>query len=118
MWVFTYKFNEDRLLYKYNALIVVRGNLQEDWSDTYAVTPAARMFRYLMALAAAFGLKVYQYNVLNAFLNAHLNKLVYVQTSDTYVEELHKLLELQRALYGLKDAPLDRRSPCWATIPK
>jgi hypothetical protein len=78
MWVFTYKFNEDRLLYKYNALIVVRGNLQEEWIDTYAATLAARMFRYLMALAAAFGLKVYQYNVLNAFLNAHLSKLVYV----------------------------------------
>jgi hypothetical protein len=44
--------------------------------------------------------------VLNAFLNAHLHKPVYVQTPDLYAEELGKLLKLKRALYGLKDAPL------------
>jgi hypothetical protein len=59
-----------------------------------------------MALAAAFGLKAYQYDMLNAFLNAPLDKLVYVQTPDPYVEELGKLLKLKRALYRLKDAPL------------
>jgi hypothetical protein len=59
MWVFTYKFDEDGLLYKYKARLVVRGDLQEDWGDTYAATLAARVFRFLMALAAAFGLKAY-----------------------------------------------------------
>jgi hypothetical protein len=44
--------------------------------------------------------------MLNAFLNVPLNKLVYVQTLDLYVEELSKLLKLKRALYRLKDAPL------------
>ena len=84
----------------------MRGDLQEDWGDTYAATLAARVFRFLTALTAAFGLKAYQYDVLNAFLNAHLDKPLYVQTPDPYVEELGKLLELKRALYGLKDAPL------------
>ncbi|KAF7573884.1 hypothetical protein PtrM4_055070 [Pyrenophora tritici-repentis] len=106
MWVFTYKFDEDGLLYKYKARLVVRGDLQEDWGDTYAATLAARVFGFLMALTAAFGLKAYQYDVLNAFLNAPLEKLVHVQTPDPYVEELGKILELKRALYGLKDAPL------------
>jgi hypothetical protein len=59
-----------------------------------------------MALAAAFGLKAYQYDVLNAFLNATLDKLVYVQTLEPYVKELSKILKLKRALYRLKDAPL------------
>ncbi|KAI1508887.1 cyclopentanone 1,2-monooxygenase [Pyrenophora tritici-repentis] len=106
MWVFTYKFDEDGLLCKYKARLVVRGDLQEDWGDTYAATLAARVFRFLMALTAAFGLKAYQYDVLNAFLNAPLEKLVYVKTPDPYIEELGKILELKRALYGLKDAPL------------
>jgi hypothetical protein len=106
MWVFTYKFDEDRLLYKYKARLVVRGDLQEDWGNTYAAMLAARVFRFLMALAAAFGLKAYQYDVLNAFLNATLNKPVYVQTPELYVKQLGKILELKRALYGLKDAPL------------
>lgn len=106
MWVFTYKFDEDGLLYKYKARLVVRGDLQDDWGDTYAATLAARVFRFLMALTAAFELKAYQYDVLNAFLNALLDKLVYVQTPEPYVEQLGELLELKRALYGLKDAPL------------
>ena len=59
-----------------------------------------------MTLTAAFGLKAYQYDVLNAFLNAPLDKSVYVQTPEPYVEQLGKLLELKKALYGLKDAPL------------
>jgi hypothetical protein len=39
-------------------------------------------------------------------LNAILNKPVYVQTPEPYVKQLGKILELKRALYGLKDAPL------------
>jgi hypothetical protein len=44
--------------------------------------------------------------MLNAFLNALLNKLVYTQTLDPYVEEHGKLLKLKRALYRLNNAPL------------
>jgi hypothetical protein len=72
----------------------------------YAATLAAQVFRFLMALAAAFGLKAYQYDVLNAFLNAPLDKPVYVQTLEPYVKQLGELLELKKVLYGLKDARL------------
>ncbi|KAF1936195.1 hypothetical protein EJ02DRAFT_427716 [Clathrospora elynae] len=41
MWVFTYKFDEDGYLFKYKAWLVVRGDLQEAWGDTYAATLAA-----------------------------------------------------------------------------
>jgi hypothetical protein len=44
--------------------------------------------------------------VLNAFLNAPLDKPVYVRTPEPYVKQLGELLKLKRALYGLKDAPL------------
>jgi hypothetical protein len=84
----------------------VRGDLQDDWGNTYATTLAARVFRFLMAITAAFGLVAYQYNVLNAFLNATLNRKLYVRSSEGFAQDLGKLLELKRALYGLKDAPL------------
>ena len=106
MWVFTYKFDEDGYLYKYKARLVVRGDLQDDWGDTYAATLAARVFRLLMAIAAAFGLHAYQYDVLNAFLNAPLEQLVYVRTPELFIAQMGELLELKRALYGLKNAPL------------
>jgi hypothetical protein len=44
--------------------------------------------------------------VLNAFLNAPLEQLVYVRTPELFVAQIGELLELKRALYGLKDAPL------------
>jgi hypothetical protein len=106
MWVSTYKFDKDGLLYKYKARLVVRGDLQKDWGDRYAATLAAQVFRFLMALAAAFGLKAYQYDAMNAFSNAPLDKSVYLQTPEPYVKQMGELLELKKALYGLKDAHL------------
>ena len=43
-WVFTYKFDEDGYLTKHKARIVVRGDLQLNWSDTYAATLALKVF--------------------------------------------------------------------------
>jgi hypothetical protein len=76
------------------------------YDDTYAATLAARIFRFLVALMAAFGLKVFQYDVLNAFLNAEVNRKIFVQTPEGYVNQFGPLLWLWRALYGLKEAPL------------
>jgi hypothetical protein len=99
MWVFTYKFDEDGYLLKYQARLVVHGDLQEQYGDTYAATLAARLFRALMALTCAFSLKAMQYDVPNAFLNALLDRTLYVRTLDG------QTLRLLRALYGLKEAP-------------
>jgi hypothetical protein len=84
MWVFSYKFNEDGYLVKYKARLVVRGDLQAQYGDTYAATLAARLFRALMALACAFNLKAMQYDVPNAFLNAFLDRILYVRTPDGF----------------------------------
>jgi hypothetical protein len=105
MWVFTYKFDEDGYLYKFKARLVVRGDLQQNYGDTYAATLAAKIFRCVIALAAAFDLELYQYDVLNAFLNAEINRATYVRCPEGYESELGQLLELKRALYGLRDAP-------------
>jgi hypothetical protein len=105
MWVFTYKFDEDGYLYKFKARLVVRGDLQQNYGNTYAATLAAKIFRCLIALAAAFDLELYQYDVLNAFLNAEIDRATYVRCPEGYESELGQLLELKRALYGLRDAP-------------
>jgi hypothetical protein len=105
MWVFTYKFDEDGYLLKYKARLVVRGDLQEQYGDTYAATLAARLFRALMALTCAFSLKAMQYDVPNAFLNAFLDRTLHVRTPDGFQDKHGKTLRLLRALYGLKEAP-------------
>jgi hypothetical protein len=44
MWVFTNKFDEDGYFLKAKARLVVRGDLQLYWGDTYAATLAAKTF--------------------------------------------------------------------------
>jgi hypothetical protein len=58
-WVFLYKFNKDGYLYKFKARLVVRGDLQHKYRDIYAATLVARVFRLLIAIAAAFSLQAY-----------------------------------------------------------
>jgi len=57
-WVFKYKFNSDGYLQKLKAQLCVHRDLQITKEETYAATLAARIFRALMAIAAAFDLEI------------------------------------------------------------
>lgn len=105
MWVFTYKFDEDGYLCRFKARLVIRGDLQQPYGDTYAATLAARTFRALVAISNQFGLELVQYDVPNAFLNAKLDRKLYVETPDGFKKD-GELLQVLRALYGLKESPL------------
>lgn len=107
MWVFTYKLDEDGFLKKLKARLCVRGDLQiMSMDDTYSATPAARSFRLLMALAAAFDLEVWQVDVVNAFANSLLDEIVYIEIPDGHpLRASGKVLRLIRALYGLRRSP-------------
>ena len=91
---------------KYKARMVVCGDLQpKQDKETYVVTLAARVFRFLMAVAAYFDLEAKQFDTINAFTNAKIRKKIWVwflpgRQSPGYV------LLLLRALYGLHVLPL------------
>ena len=105
MWVFTYKFDEDGYLLKYKARLVLRGDLQEQYGDTYAATLAIRNFRALIAIANYFNLELKQYDVPTAFLNAKLNRKLYAKTPEGVQHIKGEILEVLLALYGLKESP-------------
>ena len=101
-WVFTYKFDDEGFLLKYKARLVVRGDLQpKQDEETYAATLAARIFRFLIALAAYFNLEAKQFDVINAFTNAKIKKKIWVKFPPGKQRAGHILL-LLRALYGLR----------------
>jgi len=105
-WVFTYKLDTDGYLTKFKARICVRGDLQPRTDkDTYAATLAARTFRALMAITAAYDLEAFQLDAVNAFINSYLDETVYCAFPDGFQQERHCLL-LFRALYGLRRSPL------------
>jgi hypothetical protein len=87
MWVFTYKFDEDGFLYRFKARLVIRGDLQQPYGDTYAATLAARTFRALVAIANQFGLEFLQYDARNVFLNATFNRELYAETPDGFKKD-------------------------------
>ena len=104
-WVFKYKFDTDGYLIKFKARICARGDLQATEQDTYAATLAARTFRALMAIAAAFNLEIKQYDAVNAFANSALNEEIYCLSPEGF-ERDELCWRLLRALYGLKQSPL------------
>jgi len=54
-----------------------------------------------MAIAARFNLKLKQYNVVNAFINAQLEDIIYMRIPSGH-KNPKKILQLQKALYGLR----------------
>ncbi|KAL1994660.1 hypothetical protein VTN49DRAFT_2130 [Thermomyces lanuginosus] len=106
-WVYAYKFDKHGRLQKVKARLVIRGDQQARVTDkdTYAATLAGRSFRILMAIAARFNLELVQYDAVNAFVNAHLDEVVFMRMPPGY-EEDNMILRLRRALYGRRRSPL------------
>lgn len=72
--------------------------------DTAATTLAARTFRTLMAIAAAFDLDIRQIDALNAFVNSEIDEEVYTWMAQGFSEPGY-VYQLKRALYGLRRSP-------------
>ena len=58
MWTLVYKSDENGFLDKFKARLVARRDLQLTVEDTYAATPAAQVFRAIMAITTAFDLEI------------------------------------------------------------
>jgi hypothetical protein len=103
--VFIYKFDTDGYLSRFKARLCVRGDLQPPSpTETYAATLAARIFRALMALMAAFDLDSCQFDATNAFVNSDIDEEICVPYPEGFRRRGFNL-RLRKALYGLKQAP-------------
>src|SRR5437762_2192741 len=63
-----------------------------------------KIFRFILALTAAFDLDTWHADITNAFLNSRLNEDVYCKLPDGF-NQTGKCIKLLRALYGLRRAP-------------
>jgi hypothetical protein len=106
MWVYTYKLDTDGFLERYKARLVIRGDLTRSiYEDTYAATLAIRVFRCLIAIAAYFGMELYQLDAVNAFCNAYLDEVLYTADPGDRISK-GNCLRVIRALYGMPRSPL------------
>ncbi|KAJ9515051.1 hypothetical protein QJQ45_012571 [Haematococcus lacustris] len=96
---------------KFKARLVAKGFMQVsgvDVGDVYAPVSKHTTLRALLALAAARDMEVHQIDVEAAFLNGTLqhDEVIHVQQPEGFEEgSPNTVCRLQKALYGLRQAP-------------
>jgi hypothetical protein len=95
---------------KNKSRLVAQGYTQVeglDFDETF--TPVARLqaIRILPAYACSRNFKLYQMDVIIAFLNGKISELVYVEQPPGFEDPTkpNHVYKLSKALYGLKQAP-------------
>jgi hypothetical protein len=78
--------------------------------DTNIYSPVARLstIRLFLCYALQNNLSIKQLDIPTAFLNGELNTEVYIKPPEGLNIKGSKVLKLNKALYGLKEAPI-----CW-----
>ncbi|BAF28754.2 Os11g0656500 [Oryza sativa Japonica Group] len=109
-WVYKLKKDAQGVVVKHKARLVAKGYVQRagiDFDEVFA--PVARLdsVRLLLALAAQEGWMVHHMDVKSAFLNGELIEEVYVvQPPGFEIDgQENKVYRLDKALYGLRQAP-------------
>jgi hypothetical protein len=108
-WVFKIKRDKDGKPSKYKARLVAKGFNQQqgiDYQETFAPVLKYKSLRIILALSLhAQNTIIEQLDVKTAFLNATIHEDVYVSPPDGMNIPAECVLKLNRALYGIKQAP-------------
>jgi hypothetical protein len=109
-WVFKVKRDEHGNIVKYKARLVAKGYVQQqgiEFNEVFAPVAWLESVRLLLAVAAHEGWEVHHMDVKSAFLNGDLLEEVYVTQPTGFIIDgaKHKVLQLKKALYGLRQAP-------------
>ncbi|CAI7869662.1 unnamed protein product [Closterium sp. NIES-53] len=107
-WIFRVKTKADGTIDKFKGRWVVRGFDQEhgrDFTETFAPVSQHTSLRILLAVAAMKKKKLRQIDVANAFLYAPVDAEIYVELPHGSHGEPNQVCQLQKSLYGIKQAP-------------
>ncbi|XP_073016671.1 uncharacterized protein [Primulina eburnea] len=108
-WVFTPKFNAERILERYKARLVAKGFTQTygiDYSETFAPVAMMNTVQVLLSIAVNLDWPLQQLDVKNAFLNGMLEEEVFMDPPPGFEGTCgKKVCRLKKALYGLKQSP-------------
>ena len=108
-WVYKVKRDERGAIVKHKARLVTRGFVQRegiDLEEVFALVERTESIRLLLALAAAKDWRVHHLDVKLAFLNGKLAEMVFVRQPPGFDIKgaEHRVLQLRKALYGLRQA--------------
>jgi hypothetical protein len=109
-WVFRVKLSPPDGVPEYKARLCAQGFSQThgiDYSKTFAPTGRLNSLRALISHASIHNLEFGQLDVKTAFLNADLEETVHLSIPQGVVADCKQYcLKLNKAIYGLKQAPL------------
>ncbi|GJY04159.1 retrotransposon protein, putative, ty1-copia subclass [Tanacetum coccineum] len=108
-WIFKKKTDMDGIVHTYKARLVAKGYTQlyeVDYEETFSPVADIRAIRILISITAYYDYEIWQMDVKTAFLNGYLDEDIYMVQPEGFVDPNHpkKVCELQRSIYGLKQA--------------
>jgi hypothetical protein len=107
-WVFKLKLNPDGTVERHKCRLTAKGYAQRegtDYNDTFAPTLHFNTLRILLAIVAADNYELHHLDVETAFLNARVKEDLYMLPPEGVACPAGSVLKLQKALYGIKQAP-------------
>ena len=106
-WVYKQKFTPDGKPLKFKAYLVAQGFSQVpgvDFDLTHAPALRLESFWLFLAIAAHLDLEIHGMDVVGAYLNGDLDHEIYMTQPLGYSDDSGKVLRLQKAIYGFKQA--------------
>lgn len=107
-WVFDYKHDAAGTVNRYKARLVMQGFTQIkglDYDEAWAPCPARATVRCLLAIAAERDLEVRGLDIKTAYLNAEMDKDLYIEQPEGYERGgPNWVCKVLQALYGAKQA--------------
>lgn len=105
-WVFKTKSDQNGNVLRYKARLVIKGYAQKggtDYEEIYSPVVRYTTIRYLLALAARYGLEIDQMDAVSAFLQGDIDREIYMQQPEQY-KHGSQVCKLHKSIYGLKQA--------------
>ncbi|SGY12017.1 BQ5605_C011g06360 [Microbotryum silenes-dioicae] len=109
-WVFTRKEDAEGNIISYKARLVIQGFAQRlgiDYNETFAPVSSITTILFLIAISAALGLVLEQFDYDSAFLNGIMEEDVYMKVPEGWTggSRPGHALKLLKSMYGTKQAP-------------
>jgi hypothetical protein len=106
-FVYRVKRDETGKIVRYKARLVARGFLQVkgiDFDESSSPVSMMASFRLFMAWAVLYSLNVIQGDIKTAYLNAELDRVIYMRFPEGYKGPPGHILKLQRSIYGCRQS--------------